>query len=33
MRGKIGFVSQVGAGTTFWLEFPRVSRGERRLSA
>jgi signal transduction histidine kinase len=33
MRGKIGFVSHEGAGTTFWLEFPRLSRGEQRLTA
>ncbi|HUQ12047.1 MAG TPA: PAS domain S-box protein [Steroidobacteraceae bacterium] len=33
MRGTIGFVTQVGVGTTFWVELPRVSRGSRRLSA
>jgi PAS domain S-box-containing protein len=33
MRGTIGFISEVGSGTTFWVEFPRVSRGSRRLSA
>lgn len=33
MRGTIGFVSQAGAGSTFWMEFPRVSRGVHRLSA
>ncbi len=33
MRGTIGFESHAGAGTTFWVEFPRISRGARRLSA
>jgi PAS domain S-box-containing protein len=33
MRGTIGFVSEAGSGTTFWVEFPRVSRGSRRLTA
>jgi PAS domain S-box-containing protein len=33
MRGSIGFASVPGAGTTFWLEFPRVTRSERRLTA
>jgi len=30
MRGNIGFVTEVGAGTTFWVEFPRVTRDHRR---
>jgi PAS domain S-box-containing protein len=33
MRGKVGFVSQLGSGSTFWVEFPRMSRGEQRRSA
>jgi signal transduction histidine kinase len=33
MRGTIGFVSEAGTGSTFWVEFPRVSRGARRLTA
>jgi PAS domain S-box-containing protein len=33
MRGTIGFVSQAGSGTTFWVEFPRLSRGAHRLTA
>jgi PAS domain S-box-containing protein len=33
MRGTIGFESNAGAGTTFWVEFPRMSRGARRLTA
>ncbi len=34
MRGndRLHF-SQVGEGSTFWVEFPRVSRGERRAFA
>lgn len=32
MRGNIGFVTEVGAGTTFWVEFPRVTRDSRRLA-
>ena len=31
MNGTIGFVSQVGLGTTFWIEFPCVSPDKRRL--
>lgn len=31
MRGRMGFVSQLGSGSTFWLEFPRVSRGIRQV--
>ena len=33
MRGTIGFVSQVGEGSTFWVEFPRVSRSANRMTA
>jgi PAS domain S-box-containing protein len=33
MRGTIGFISQVGEGSTFWVEFPRVSRNAHRLTA
>ncbi len=33
MRGTIGFTSQPGEGTTFWLEFPRVSRDQRHAAA
>jgi signal transduction histidine kinase len=32
MRGRIGFVSH-DVGTTFWVEFPHMSRGESRLTA
>jgi len=32
MRGSIGFVTKVGAGTTFWVEFPCVTRDHRRLA-
>jgi signal transduction histidine kinase len=31
MRGNIGFASEVGSGTTFWVEFPCVTRGQRQL--
>ena len=31
MNGTIGFVSQVGLGTTFWVEFPCVSPDKRRV--
>jgi len=33
MRGNIGFASEVGSGTTFWVEFPCVTRGQRQLRA
>jgi PAS domain S-box-containing protein len=31
MNGTIGFVTQVGLGTTFWIEFPCVSPDKRRV--
>lgn len=33
MRGNIGFSSETGAGTTFWVEFPCVTRGHRQKRA
>jgi signal transduction histidine kinase len=33
MNGTIGFVSQVGLGTTFWVEFPCVSPDKIRMRA
>jgi PAS domain S-box-containing protein len=33
MHGTIGFVSEVGLGTTFWVEFPCVSPDRIRMSA
>jgi PAS domain S-box-containing protein len=33
MHGTIGFVSQVGLGTTFWVEFPCVSPDKIRMHA
>lgn len=33
MRGRIGFTSHGEEGTTFWVEFPHVSRNESRLTA
>ena len=32
MHGRIGFDTQVGQGTTFWVEFPLVSNNARSLS-
>jgi PAS domain S-box-containing protein len=33
MRGRIGFISHGDEGTTFWVEFPHMSRSESRLTA
>ena len=33
MRGNVGFTSQVGEGSTFWVEFPRITRGQNQAIA